>query len=246
MIKLTRPKKPNYLTPEKEIELTERFKDDGSAVWKNPQITNPLLLSSYSKCAYCECKLQAKDSYMEVEHFRHKDEYKNDVVCWENLLPSCKRCNTNKGQHDVVADPIVDPFSVAPNLHLFLQMAYLRNRDEIGLSTIEALDLNNIDRLVVPRFMITTQLESNLTSIDGAFELYIEDKTARRRNKLVGILTDTLKECQPKTEFSATAATFIHRNAQYSTICDRMRAEGLWNAELEELHQTSRSIRLDE
>lgn len=43
MIKLELPEKPAELTPEKERELVEKFKADGSAVWKKSYITKPLL-----------------------------------------------------------------------------------------------------------------------------------------------------------------------------------------------------------
>ncbi|MBU2941349.1 HNH endonuclease [Shimia thalassica] len=245
MIKLTRPAKPAFLTDEREAELLEKFQEDGSAVWKNAQITESLLQASQNKCAYCECGLQEVDSYMEVEHFKHKDKYEDEVVHWENLLPSCKRCNTKKGTHDVVEEPIVDPFLMVPADHLRLDMAYLRHKDNVGDATIEVLDLNSIDRLVLPRFMITTQMEKNLNSIRSALDLYLDNMTVRRRNKLIGTFKDTLKECQPDTKFSATAATFVHRNEQYIALCTAVQAEGLWDEELEQLHRASESIRLD-
>ncbi|TMV82807.1 HNH endonuclease [Thioclava sp. BHET1] len=245
MIKLTKPDKPAYLTSAREIKLLEKFKTDGSAVWKNPNITDPLLAASYRKCAYCECRLQEVDSYMEVEHFKHKDKYYDDVVEWENLLPSCKRCNTKKGIHDVLAEPIVNPFVDNPKDHLRLDMAYLRSKDDVGRATLEVLDLNSMDRLVVPRFMITTEIERNVSRIQDALDLYFADRSVRRRNRLVSILKDTLRECQPDSEFSATSATFLHRNAQYVDICASLRDVDLWDDELEGLHQASANIRLD-
>lgn len=245
MIKLTKPEKPEYLTAEKETELMEKFRADGSAVWKNPNITDPLLLASHRKCAYCECRLQEVDSYMEVEHFKHKDKYDDGVVDWGNLLPSCKRCNTKKGTHDVLEDPIINPFVEDPKDHLRLDMAYFRPKDDMGRSTLEVLDLNSVDRLVVPRFMITTEIEGNVSAIQAALDLFVADRSIRRRNRLVATLKGTLKECQPDSEFAATSATFLHRNEQYVNICASLREEGLWDDELEELHQVSGAIRLD-
>jgi hypothetical protein len=246
LIKLTRPPKPAYLTLEREAELLDRFKADGSTVWKNQQITGPLLQASNSKCAYCECGLQEVDSYMEVEHFKHKGEYEDDVIQWENLLPSCKRCNTNKGTHDVVVEPIVEPFNMIPNDHLRLDTVYIRYKSIVGQTTIEVLDLNSIDRLVTPRFDITIQIEKNVLAIQSAMDLFIQDRTVRRRNRLIGVLKGTLKECQRDTKFSATAATFLHRNEQYNALCAEIRAENLWDDELEHLHQESGLIRLDQ
>lgn len=245
MIKLTKPEKPAYLTVAKETELLEKFRADGSAVWKNPNITNPLLISSYRKCAYCECRLQEVDSYMEVEHFKPKDKYDDGVVEWENLLPSCKRCNIKKATHDVLVEPIVNPFVEDPKDHLRLDMAYLRPKDDVGRSTLEVLDLNSMDRLVVPRFMITTEIKINVNAIQAALDLFVADRSIRRRNRLVAVLKGTLKECQPDSEFSATSATFHHRNTQYICIYAILRNEEMWDDELEELHQVSAAIRLD-
>lgn len=114
MIKLERQPKPNYLSEAAVIELTEKFKSDGSSVWNHPQIKTPLLASSYEKCAFCECSLSDESKYMEVEHFKYKSLYKDLVVEWTNLLPTCKRCNIAKGIHDVTADLIVNPYEVDP------------------------------------------------------------------------------------------------------------------------------------
>ncbi|SEL43245.1 HNH endonuclease [Pacificibacter marinus] len=244
MIKLDRPQKPAYLTHAKVTELTAKFKADGSSVWRKPEITDPLIKASHKKCAYCECKLQEKDSYMEVEHFRHKDKYNDDVVKWENLVPSCKRCNGKKGTHDVVIEPIVEPFNMDPSDHLYLQMVYFRDHDDVGKATIETLDLNNYKRMVLPRFYITGQIERNIFAIEQALEAYTNTPSVRRKNGLIRILTDTLLECQPNSEFAATAATFLHLNPSYATLCAAMKAGNLWDEELEKLHQLSEAIRL--
>ena len=76
---------------------------------------------SNQKCAYCEGRLDLKSDYMEVEHFRDKKDYPNDVLIWENLLPSCKHCNGNKSSHDVVSEPIINPFVDVPREHIFLK-----------------------------------------------------------------------------------------------------------------------------
>ena len=44
------------------------------------------------------------------------DDYPDEVVDWDNLLPSCKRCNTTKGTHDVVTEPIINPFDIDPKI----------------------------------------------------------------------------------------------------------------------------------
>lgn len=80
MIKLELPEKPAELTPEKERELVEKFKADGSAVWKKSYITKPLLAMTNNKCAYSEQALNQESAYMEVDHFKHKNLYQDEVA----------------------------------------------------------------------------------------------------------------------------------------------------------------------
>ena len=103
MIKLVRENRPDFLTDEKILELTTNFKSTKSSVWNNKHIKKPLLQSSHGKCAYCECPLTSDSNYMEVEHFEDKHHNEDKVVVWENLLPSCKKCNGSKGIHNVNA-----------------------------------------------------------------------------------------------------------------------------------------------
>lgn len=97
MIRLYRPNCPQQLTDTVKDELTQEFINTGKNVWAKTYIKSALLAMSHNKCAYCECKLDEESKYMEVEHFLPKDDYPNQVVDWNNLLPSCKRCNTKKG-----------------------------------------------------------------------------------------------------------------------------------------------------
>ncbi|MGR0329632.1 HNH endonuclease [Bacillus cereus] len=96
MIHLPRPNCPSKLTDEVKTKLTQDFITSGSSVWGKSYIKSALLEMSHNKCAYCECRLDEESKYMEVEHFLPKDDYPKLVVDWNNLLPSCKRCNGKK------------------------------------------------------------------------------------------------------------------------------------------------------
>lgn len=117
---------------------------------------------SNQKCAYCEGRLDLKSDYMEVEHFRDKKDYPNDVLIWENLLPSCKHCNGNKSSHDVVSEPIINPFVDVPREHIFLKSYLYKPKDELGKSTIYVLDLNDCTRLVIARCTLGTEINKRL------------------------------------------------------------------------------------
>ena len=100
MIKIQRVSAPSELNDETVSTLTTLYKSTGENVWNKPYIKKELLKMSHNKCCYCELKLGEEGKYMQVEHYHCKSLYPDEVVLWENLLPSCNRCNTNKSSHD--------------------------------------------------------------------------------------------------------------------------------------------------
>jgi uncharacterized protein (TIGR02646 family) len=234
LIKLERRPKPAYLSETTVIELTEKFKNDGSSVWNHVQIKTPLLASSNEKCAFCECSLSDESKYMEVEHFKYKNLYKDFVVDWSNLLPSCKRCNIAKGVHDVVTNPLINPYDVDPRNHLSFKLYQFRGKDKIGNSTIEALDLNNSDRLVLRRFEVGEQVFLSVRVAVDRLESYKDSSTTTRKNKLLNIVETILNECQPSAAYAATTATVALNEGEFLDVIDELRTLGLWQPYLED------------
>lgn len=236
MIKLTKGKAPKFLTIQKVTELTNLFKETKATVWKQQGIGKELLKSSSNKCAYCECLLQIEDSYMQVEHFKDKDTYPEDVVNWENLLPSCARCNRKKWTLDVIAYPIVNPYVDDPRNHLSHEAFRLYAKDEKGNMTIKKLYLNDDDRVIYPRFLacneINRQLElivNNLSDIDSTKDS----------------LTFLLQSCQANKAYSAFLTSTLHSNAHYQTIKTCLFNNSAWDDDLEDLHKKSLLLKLD-
>ncbi|MGP4771862.1 HNH endonuclease [Acinetobacter sp. PFS20] len=237
MIKLNRGDRPLFLTDEKVSQLTTQFKKNPkSTVWKHDKIGDGLLKSSFNKCAYCECELQIKDSYMQVEHFKDKDTYPDDVVNWENLLPSCARCNRKKWTLDVITHPIVNPYEDDPRNHLSHEAFRLYAKDEKGKMTIKKLYLNDDERVIYPRFLacneINRQLElivNNLSDIDSTKDS----------------LTFLLQSCQSNKAYSAFLTSTLHSNRHYLTIKTCLINNGVWDDDLEDLHKKSLLLKLD-
>lgn len=82
MIKLDRTSKPVELTTVLQIALTDEFKLTGKSVWNTDFIKKGLLSFSNDKCCYCEANINEESKYLEVEHFHHKDTYKDEVLEW--------------------------------------------------------------------------------------------------------------------------------------------------------------------
>lgn len=237
MIKLQRGDKPEYLTKTKEEELTDAFKKDNTKqVWKHKKIGEYLLKSSSYKCAYCECKLQTQDSYMQVEHFKDKDTYPDEVVNWDNLLPSCARCNRKKWTLDVVVQPIINPYIDNPKLHLCQQAFRLYSKSTKGETSITKLFLNDDERVVYPRFVASNEMGKQLAEL-------ISDTSdlGKTRNGV----TRLLLACQANQPYSAFIACALHSNNDYEILKQLLISNNVWDADLIELDQESINIALD-
>ncbi|WP_125563639.1 HNH endonuclease [Pseudoalteromonas rubra] len=245
MIKLERQVKPGYLSAEKVVELTKEFKASKKSVWNNAHIKEPLLRSSYGKCAYCECPLTSESNYMEVEHFEDKKHSPDKVVVWENLLPSCKKCNGAKGTHDVINEPIVNPYVDDPKEHFSLRLYRLRGKTEKGKSTIEVANLNHSSRLVLSRFEIGEKIDELVDTSWERFNYYSAQKDTRSRNRLVKVVEAMLEECQPNSDYSATTATNLLSDTKFTELVASMKSEDIWNQELDNLLQSASTLALD-
>jgi len=246
LIKLEKNSAPSYLDASKVSELTKEFKDSGKNVWNHDAIKKSLLESSNKKCAYCECNINVESNYLEVEHFEDKSSTPNKVVEWDNLLPSCKRCNGAKGTHDVISDPIINPFKIDPKEHLKFKLYRLVEKTAIGKNTIDALNLNHSERAVFKRFEIGEQVISAVnTSWDRYNHWSTSGKSTRSKNILIGGLEGLLLECQREASYSATSSTVLHSDSKYIELVAVLKSEGLWSDDLEILHVNSAKLTLE-
>lgn len=239
MIKLNRYFTPTYLNPQKVKDLTDEYKSNGKNVWAHNEIKGALLKLSNNKCAYCECELNEESKYMEVEHFQDKSTYPDKVAVWDNLLPSCKRCNVSKGTHDVVAEPIVNPFEMDPAEHLVFHLYRFQGITDEGKMTEDVLDLNNYEKVLRKRFDIGNALQESLCQVKEKLDIYETKTSIRLRNKILGHLKNVLAECTPKSSYSAASSTVLHGDENYDSITRKMKDLSIWDDELEALHNES-------
>lgn len=244
MIRLERATKPSFLTDEKVQELTDKFKSDGTSVWHIDELKKILLDSSYGKCAYCECNLTEESKYMEVEHFEDKKNNPDKVILWENLLPSCKRCNGKKSTHNVITEPIINPYEDFPKEHIKLKnyRFYKIDASIKGENSIEVLDLNNYERLIFPRFEIGNKLQDTILLAKEKLNNYLDNKSVRNKNKIVGVIEEILKECQYNSIYSATTSTILLNDEKFNEIMKEMKKELIWELDLEELYLKAKEL----
>ncbi|WP_270167623.1 hypothetical protein [Paenibacillus sp. SYP-B4298] len=247
MIKLTRPEKPKELTDEVVSELTKEFIETKKSVWKLKYIEDALLKSSHEKCCYCECKLDIESKYMEVEHYFDKSKNPDKVLEWKNLLPSCKRCNGKKSDHDTVLAPIINPYSMNPKEHLSFFSYRLRPETKIGETTIDLLDLNNSKKVVMARFEVAEAIHNQINLLYHSTLEYFEGKqqSPRRRNRIVSAANNILMEAGPSEEYCATISTEILHSIQFSKIKEMLADLHLWDEELTTLYDSIRENALN-
>ena len=238
MIKINRCLPPDYLTSSKVSELTYKFKSEHKNVWTHECIKNSLMRMSHNKCAYCEVNLGKCGCYLEVEHFKDKNTYPDDVVNWNNLLPSCKHCNVSKGKHNVVDEPIINPCDIDPREHLYFQNYRLKGKTDLGNLSIEVLDLNNTKHLVLPRCEVGNKLSERIEELNRSYSIDNE----REKRKLVRTIKAILEECQADSLFSALSASVVLMSDEYSNLKNKMVSDSLWNDELGELERKSKDL----
>ncbi len=247
MIKLQRPPKPEDLTDELQKSLTDEFKRTKNAVWNKDFVKRALLALSHGKCCYCESNITEESKYMEVEHFYHKSKYPDLVMEWDNLLPSCKRCNSTKNVHDACVEPIIDPTKDTPQTHLRFWYYRIKGVDSLGRLTVSVLDLNNQDRLVQKRFEIGNAIQSKLERLNELLEEYslgVQCDTMRK-NRIVNGTKDLLREGLPASPYSATAATIMLIDCGFNVLKKSMESQNLWDEELTELENQLRQVALE-
>jgi uncharacterized protein (TIGR02646 family) len=233
------------LCPNETRRLTDEYKTSARAVWNFDKLKQALLETSHKKCAYCECDLSKECKYMEVEHFRDKARYPEDVVFWPNLLPSCKRCNVAKGDHDVTVEQIVNPYEVNPKDHFSFRLYRLKAKSALGKRTLDVLDLNNLERVVQVRFEIGEAIQWSLEIAIEKLNSYKISPTTRNKNRVLAHTRKLLSECQAFSSYAATSATVLQTDEKYHYLKKEMQNMKFWDQELEDLDSFSISYALD-
>ncbi|AJS58142.1 hypothetical protein [Paenibacillus sp. IHBB 10380] len=239
MIRINRLSCPPELTDDKKRELTQKFITEKHSVWAITYIKDALFKMSNGKCCFCECKLGEEGKYMHVEHFHHKDSYPTEVVEWKNLLPCCVRCNSNKGTHDTVIEPIINVTLTDPRDHLIIDNYRFRakNNSQLGRTTIEVIFLNDSDQLVNPRFDIGNKAKESLELILDKAQEYKNgiSTSTRRKNIIINGLKSLLKEAHPDSQFSAIVATVVLKDINYTELKEILNSLNLWDEELQRI-----------
>lgn len=247
MIKLQRSEPPHQLTEEKKQQFRKKYKDTSKNVWSKKYIREALSKMSSNKCAYCECKLGEESKYVEIEHFFPKHIYPELVVEWDNLLPSCKRCNgkSAKGTHDTGKEPIIDPTKIDPKEHLKMKNYRIVGKDLLGKTTSKVLYLNDT-KISFKRFEIGQAIENETEDL---YDEIVNKKDIKENSNLVRRIiqkiTSLLEEALPEAEYAATAATILLNDNNFINVKKFLQKEEIWDDDIQELYDKVKDISLD-
>ena len=247
---LNRPAPPVELTQEViDTKKAIYMADNDQAVWKETYIENALLSMSHDKCCYCECSIKEESKYMEIDHFHDRHDYPDEVMDWNNLLPSCKKCNGTKGTYDTVTSPIIDPSVDFPQNHLSLYNGVrFRNKDDKGFQTIIALDLNNQDRHCTPRYMIVKEINSKMESFHHSSEEFIKGLrviTPQGVGRLRNNVLELMQKGDDDKVYCSIAASAILNDPIYPLLKSNLQSLSSWTQEMEELESKMLSYKFD-
>lgn len=234
MIKLELKPKPEKLTDELVKSKTKKYNADNTQqVWDIDWLKVAIADLSFGKCCYTEIRLGEESKYMEIEHFHPKSRYPDEVLLWGNLLPSCKKCNATKGEHDTIAEPVVNPFEDDPKDFFYMENGFYRvkNNSDIARRTIRKLGLNDIEHFVKPRNRIYEKINGTLSDLKEDILASSDEKLPTYAHRLKRLM----KEGRRQEEYAALVSTTILSNPDFTEIEDYLTVKRYWDIECNSL-----------
>ena len=185
---------------------------------------------------------------MHIEHYHDKDTYPDEVVAWENLLPSCAHCNKKKSKHDTYKEPIVDPTKNDPKKIFYMKSyrycSYDKKTNSLGRTSIAVLGINDTEEKVKLRFAIGNKLNEEIDKLyEDAIELGDEILTnTRKRNRIINGCINNLRLCTRTSRFGASMATTLQENDEYHELRKLLKKYDIWSDSMEQLHKEALEI----
>ena len=236
MIKLERKEKPQVITDnqaswQQALDLAiakygsyrlipQKEKESLISHYRHVKIKDILFESSHEKCAFCECK-PGEGGNIEIEHFKPKSIYPELTFEWDNFLPSCRKCNGSKLDHDTGAYPIVNPYEDNPE-ELFCYSdirIQVFGHNKVAQNTIDVCGLNSV-RLMKPRSEILVSLHDFSDAIKEAVADYKNCNTELQKTNRARKISESIERIEmlanPKERYSAFCKYYLKHCAPYN------------------------------
>lgn len=182
---------------------------------------------------------------MEIDHFEAKRQSPDKAIEWSNFLPSCRRCNGTKSDHDVVAEPILNPFDQEPQNHLKLKYVRLQPLTDLGRMTLDVLDLND-PGLTRERSRIVVGLDQQIEDVLDLMANLQTPLLTQVQNQLRRKVRAILKAAQPDEAYAAIVASFIRHDRDWQRVQAQMVGYQIWTPDLTKLERIAFSHALSQ
>lgn len=208
------------IPPEEKKSLLVHYRHD--------DIKQALFASSFNKCAFCECK-PGESGNIEVEHFAPKSIYPDLTFDWDNLLPSCRKCNEAKSDFDTITEPIVDPSKTDPEklfTYNYLRICPINNcpQEQAVKNTIDVYNLNS-SRLYDVRAKLIKSLTEYTDELKEKLDSIAKADTPRKQKIRITKLRNSLEKIDQLLEDSSVYAGYCRWFM--SQCCEYMQAKRL-------------------
>ena len=109
--------------------------------YKHKDIKDTLLSVTHSKCVFCEGR-PSECGDDEIDHFKPKSVYPEFTFNWDNLFITCRICNRNKRDHDVVKNKIINPAKDNPDCYFWYDEIRINSIEQKGVSIVAQTTIN--------------------------------------------------------------------------------------------------------
>ncbi|MFA6328485.1 MAG: HNH endonuclease [Candidatus Micrarchaeia archaeon] len=124
----------SYIFTSDELQLTTNIVDGGD--WSKTafktikeKIKNHLMTEQNGTCPYCRLRISQATSYLPIEHIVPKTKHPVFMFEPKNLAVACEVCNTEKGDAEVLVDPLVTIYPTSGQ-HFLIIHPHFDNYDE--------------------------------------------------------------------------------------------------------------------
>jgi len=191
--------------------------------YRHKDIQKELFVSSFYKCAFCECK-PGESGNIEVEHFAPKSIYPDLAFDWDNLLPSCRKCNEAKSDFDTISYPIINPAKDDPETLLtynFLRICPINgtSNEKLAENTIEICNLN-CSRLYEARASLLKSLTEYSDELKEKITCINEADTTQKRKIRITKLRNSLEKIDQilvnSSVYSGYCRWYVSQSKEYT------------------------------
>ena len=201
-------------------KLPDKIKETVRSRYRHPDIESELIPNEDTKCVFCE-SIPAESGYVEIEHFSPKTLYPSKTYLWENLLPSCKRCNLAKLSLDTEKSPLVKPDIEEPKDFFeydSIKIKVKKNALDLNKAsrTISTLKLNQ-HRLIKPRSELLVRLVNFENVLGESLKEYKKATYKNKKNRIVCNIANALDQIDSlsgnQEKYAGFTQHYINNNA---------------------------------